>query len=1007
MKTRYNPLYIHRIGGAILLSLTLPGLADTIAYWNFNGLSIAVASAPGSGGVPTTMTADVGAGTLSLTGFGGTVDDFSGSALNALGGVAAEESLSLVAGGTVDPFPGNNTSIDLQLNLTGFHDPIITFATRGTSSGFTTGTWSYSTGGAFTALPDNTATTSTSYSVKTLDLSSIDALDGAAAVTLRYTVSGATSSSGNNRIDNLLVSATPSGGDTTPPSVSTFSPPDDATDVTLDSLDELTITFSEDIATVTGNILVKKVSDNSIVNTVDVADFGQVTLNGSQLGLIMANPLAAATAYYVEVPSGAIVDLAPVPNAFPGFSGSTTWNFTTAPPPTPPSVVVNKYVNATPDRVELLVIGTGISGSTVDLRGMILKDYSSSVDGDNGGSYTFSTNAIWESVPAGTLIVLSETATSPDTDDSNFTLNVGLMDEAYFDVTDGNGFDIAGTEMVMIKAAGSVVDGNAGGIHALSGGILNPTSYFSTFTGAKLRTDGASGTNAGVRALNSTSTLDDYISGTDAEGGIALAAGDFGVPNSVGNATYISELRGLEPGDGDGLASVVNSTVGSPFLDSGIFDDGQTSQSAKVTLAAQTTGVTLSNITVAVPAALGTPGGATVGGTGAAGASVSVVGQNVTITNASVTTDNAIEITINGLTTPTPTLAGENGNYALTISTSATGGTLTPLASLPAVRVVIPVASLRDTDVNGVSLDAGSIVAVEGVITEEDFGSGSANFSAFLQDTGAGINIFSPTTDPGFIRGNRYAVVGTVTQFNGLTEIIPSSAAGIVSLGASTEPAAQVVSLATLLASPEALEGKLIQVQNLDYLSGTWAAAQTVVLTDGTTNIDIRIQSGSTATTEPSYPVNVTGILAQFDSSSPFTAGYQLMPRDAADLTPGIGGDDYASWATENGIPGEPVEGDFDSDGISNLLEYGLGLSPTAPSGSPGSFNGTSITFTKGADALANGDVDWAIETSPTLGADPSPWTAVTASEVGNTISYTLPTGQGKVFARLVVTQQP
>ena len=1004
MKTRNHPLHTHWIGGAILFSLALPSAADTIAYWNFNGLSIATASTPGSGGVPTSITADVGAGTLSLSSFGGLVDDFSGSTLNALGGVAAEESLSVVAGGTTAPFPGNDTSIEVQLSLTGFQDPIVTFATRGTSSGFTTGTWSYSTGGAFTSLPDNTATTSTSYSVKTLDLSSIDILDGASTVTLRYTVTGATSASGNNRIDNLLVSATGIGGDTTPPSVSTFSPLDNATDVTLDSVDELTMTFSEDVVTGTGNILVKKVSDDSIVNTIDVTDFGQITLNGAQVGLIMATPLQAGTEYYVEVPSGAILDLAPVPNAFPGFSGNSTWNFTTAPPPTPPTVVINKYVNATPDRVELLVIGTGTPGSTVDLRGMIVKDHSSSVDGDNGGSYTFSTSSLWEAVPAGTLIALPETATSTDVDGSNFTLNVGLMDETYFDVTDGGGFDIAGTEMVMIKAAGSIVDGNAGGIHALSGGTVSPTSYFSVFTGAKVRTDGASGTNAGVRVLNSTSTLNDYISGTDAEGGITLSAGDFGVANSVANATYITELRRLEPGDGDGVTSVANSTSGSPFETLAFFDKGQTGQSATVTLMAQTSGVTLSNITIEVPAALGVPGGATLSGPGSAGAGVSVVGQTITITSAAVTTTDSIGITITGLSTPTPTLASENGNYPLTVATSAAGGTLTPLASQPAVRIVIPIASLRDVDANGVALDSGSVVAVEGVATEEDFGGGSSNFSGFVQDSTAGINIFSPSINPGFVRGNRYAVLGTVTQFNGLTELIPSAGANIVDLGASTEPAAEVVSLATLLGNPEAYEGKLVQVQNLIYVSGSWGPAATVVLADSTpTNIDIRIQAGSGATTEPTYPVNVTGIFGQFDSGSPFTAGYQLMPRDAADLTPGTGG--YALWASANGIPGEAAEDDFDNDGLSNLLEYGLGLTPAVPNGTPGTLAGGVLTFTKGADAMTNGDVDWTIESSPTLGAAPSPWTTVSATEVGSTISYTLPAGQGKVFVRLVVTQ--
>lgn len=891
---------------------------------------------------------------------------------------------------------------------------------RRSSSGPSAGTLQYQIGGgSFVDITELSFSSSSSSgaSITGIDLSAVAALqDVTDTVTFRLAPHTATGSggtfyfygpvAGNDLALKGTVGST-GGGDTNPPIIATLTPADDAVDVTLDSLATLKVLFNEPVNTGSGNILVKKVSDNSVVNTIDVTDFGQISLNGAEIELNMATPLEAGTAYYVEIPSGAILDLATPANAFPGFTGATTWNFTSAPAAVPPMVVINKYVNATPDRVELLVIGNGTPGSTVDLQGMILKDHSSNTAGDNGGSYTFLTHSAWSAVPAGTLIVLSENATTTDTNSADFVMSVGLLDETFFDVTDGGGFDVATTDMLMLKSAGSGVDGNTGGVHALAGisGAPVAGSFFTTFTGAKVRADGTSGTNAGVRVLNSTSSLGDYTSGMDAEGGVTLAAGDFGVPNSAANATYITELRGLEPGDGDGLATVINSTAASPFLNSGFFDKGQTGQSAKVILSAQTAGVTLGDITVAVPLALGTPSGATLAGTGATGANVSVVGQNVTITNAAVTTENTIEITIDGLSTPTPTLASENGNYVLAVSTSPTGGTLTPLASHPAVRVIIPIASLRDVDANGVSLDGGTVVAVEGVATEEDFGSGASNFSGFLQDATAGINVFSSSIDLGFTRGSRYAVIGTVTQFNGLTEIIPASAGGIIALGASTEPAAEVVTLATLLASPETYEGKLVQVENLFYVSGTWGSAATVVLTDSSsTNIDVRIQAGSSATAEPGYPVNVTGIVGQFDGSSPFTSGYQLMPRDAADLTPGTA-TGYTAWAIANGIPGEAAEDDFDNDGLSNLLEYGLGLTPAVPNGTPGALAGGVLTFTKGADAMTNGDVDWTIESSPTLGAAPSLWTTVSATEVGNTISYTLPAGQGKVFVRLVVTQ--
>src|SRR4051794_5997633 len=76
------------------------------------------------------------------------------------------------------------------------------------------------------------------------------------------------------------------------------------------------------------------------------------------------------------------------------------------------SVVVNKNQNSgtTNDIVELLVIQNNL-----DMRGMILKDFSSSMANDGGGKYQFSNNALWSSLPAGTLIVLRNNSTTADT----------------------------------------------------------------------------------------------------------------------------------------------------------------------------------------------------------------------------------------------------------------------------------------------------------------------------------------------------------------------------------------------------------------------------------------------------------------------------------------------------------------------------------------------------------------------------------------------------------------
>ncbi len=115
----------------------------------------------------------------------------------------------------------------------------------------------------------------------------------------------------------------------------------------------------------------------------------------------------------------------------------------------------------------------------------------------------------------------------------------------------------------------------------------------------------------------------------------------------------------------------------------------------------------------------------------------------------------------------------------------------------------------------------------------------------------------------------------------------------------------------------------------------------------------------------------------------------------------------FASWANDplkGNIPGQPALGDFDSDGLSNLTEYALGLNPRISSVPAGTFSGGMLTFTKGSDAFANGDVTWVIEQSSDLSA----WAPVNpAVNNSTTISFTLPAGQPKIFARLKVTQVP
>ena len=134
---------------------------------------------------------------------------------------------------------------------------------------------------------------------------------------------GSSNSLSPNTDVQLLLTYGPT--DTTPPTASSFSPADNATGVAVAA--NLVVNFSEAIQKGTGNLVIKKLSDNSVVETI-AATAANVTVSGTQLTINPTADLGQGTDYYVEIANGAIKDIAG--NNYAGITGNSTWNFTTA-----------------------------------------------------------------------------------------------------------------------------------------------------------------------------------------------------------------------------------------------------------------------------------------------------------------------------------------------------------------------------------------------------------------------------------------------------------------------------------------------------------------------------------------------------------------------------------------------------------------------------------------------------------------------------------------------------
>jgi hypothetical protein len=119
--------------------------------------------------------------------------------------------------------------------------------------------------------------------------------------------------------------------DVTPPTVTTYSPADNSTNVS--SSTNLVLTFNENIQKGSGNILIKE--GGVTAQTIDVAS-ATVTVSGNTATINPAD-FAPGAAVNIEIGAGAFKDI--FNNNYAGISNATTWNFSIIPPDlTPPTV---------------------------------------------------------------------------------------------------------------------------------------------------------------------------------------------------------------------------------------------------------------------------------------------------------------------------------------------------------------------------------------------------------------------------------------------------------------------------------------------------------------------------------------------------------------------------------------------------------------------------------------------------------------------------------------------
>ncbi len=171
-----------------------PGGSVVVANWNFNNYDGSDTPISANGGTSSATAS------IDLSSFTGDLGNFGGSTINALNGDLDGASLSLINQ------TGNGSFIGISgLDFSGLSNAEISFASQGTGTGFNSGQWAYSTDGS--SFTDFGADTSSRNSFALAETGTTSGLDGIGSGFLTYTLDGASSSGGNNRIDNLQVTA--------------------------------------------------------------------------------------------------------------------------------------------------------------------------------------------------------------------------------------------------------------------------------------------------------------------------------------------------------------------------------------------------------------------------------------------------------------------------------------------------------------------------------------------------------------------------------------------------------------------------------------------------------------------------------------------------------------------------------------------------------------------------------------------------------------------------------
>ena len=253
------------------------------------------------------------------------------------------------------------------------------------------------------------------------------------------------------------------------------------------------------------------------------------------------------------------------------------------------------------------------------------------------------------------------------------------------------------------------------------------------------------------------------------------------------------------------------------------------------------------------------------------------------------------------------------------------------------IATIFSVVGFAQTDIaTARTQGVGATVTITGIVTNGD----ELGPIRYIEDATAGIALYDPATLVGVVRGDEVTVSGILVDYNGLMEMTPVNSSITNNSGNSLTP-----QLITPIQIGETTESELIQINNVIFNSG--GSLFTAGTHDFTSNSElgkVYIRGGSPIENSliPMGPVSLIGISSQFTFSTPANDGYQILPRDSADIIQ-TGALIFTSSVMQSNITNSSFDLSWSvSDSSNTNCNYGLFTSL----GTPVNNGGNTLTHT-------------------------------------------------------------